>query len=891
MRADSVLDPTDLPGSTIADVTGEARGGLQRAGHDSSPPPPARPLERGWPVWNDFPGSRIVDAVIRALPDAHRVSLALATTLALALSSPRARAAEKLYAAFDLQGWRKSGAVTVTTPPLEIGGPDALLDNDPRTAVRILEVPAGQILLQFKAAQIVRNVTVITGASTPTRVSLTVIGDGDQRFKAGEFDVQGGDAASFQLLDVPVSRLQVDVTRLEGDAPLSLADIRVEGQLEILNILLEDVPETLPDGGRFPYRVLGQDSVGGRPDLTERAQLVVDPQRALALLPGFRAATRVQGPVTLQAHLGTLHSLMRPLLVTAIAPPPPAPEALPGLAVVTLHLQGEPPFEISRRTTGDKSEATVGRTETNVYHDDTVEPGMAYAYMARRTDRLDNPLTENSAEVRVRTFKRLPAGWADPGRIPILVALFTDSLAAGEQDAAIASLEAARLFIYRHSLGRVVLDPVYLPVSGPTPVTTGPTMLGIEQRLRQLGIRDDQFGVVFAIANDVEGDFAGFHLLGRSIGAMGRGARVPTPRGALGPAPDIAWSFVHELQHVFATLIAESDEPQPLPSGHFAEDFGMFGMLGTARGRPFDGNEAWDGAALLLASFDGIERIGAPWRRPLEVQDSDDDGLPDADPRVPLDELRFGTDPLSPDTDADELPDLAEAAAGLYRGTNPLDPDSDDDGRPDGQDPWPLSNFTGIVSKSHTPRFLASVPTPVDPDKPPVLLSASWNEQALAFEVLTDRPTDAFLDIDGSGAFGRWETDVNTGSADAPASDVWAGPARITLRANTAPIGVFVGDQPLPGAMVASERLPGGSYRLLAVLPRRLGPGAGDVFVPADAPLEPGLRLRAGTLLGLALTVRPSRLNDPAPFDPYPADGSWNSLFDTHHLMDAHLQN
>jgi hypothetical protein len=829
---------------------------------------------------------------MRAIPDAPRVSLALAAMLALALSSPRARAAEQAVASFDLQGWRKLGALAVTTPPLDIGGPDALLDNDPRTTLVLPGVAAAELGLEFRSRQVVRKVTVVRGggAGGALRVTLTVVGDGDQRFKAGEFDVEPGGEAAFHLLDVPVSQLRVEVARLEGEQPLSLADIRVEGQVEIVSLTLEDVPETLPEGGSFPFRVRGHDSLGGMPDLSDRTQVVVDPQRALSLQPGFRAVTRVQGPVTLQAHFGTLRSLMRPLLVTAIEPPPPPPDPVPGLRVVTLHLEGEPPFEISRRTTGDKSEVALGRTETNVYYDDTVEPGMAYAYTARRTDRLDNPLTQNSSEVRVRTYKRLPSGWSDPGRIPVLVALFTDSFGTGEEDAVLASIEAARLFMYRHSLGRIVIDPVYLAVTGPTPVTSGPTMLGIEQRLRQLGIRDDQFGVVFAVANDVAGDFAGFRLLGRTLGAMGRGTRVATPRGALGPAPDIAWSFVHEMQHVFASLAAASEEPDPLPSGHFADDFGPLGMLGSARGRPFDAGEAWDGAALLLASFDGIARIGAPWRRPLEVQDIDGDGLPDADARLPLDELRFGTDPLSPDTDADELPDLAEAAAGLYRGADPHNKDTDGDGRPDGQDSWPLFNFTGIISKSRLPRFLASVPTPADPDSPPVLLAASWNEQALAFEILTDRPTDVFLDLDGSGSLGRWESDVNTGTSKAPASDVWAGPARITLRANTAPIGVFIGDRPLPGAMVASEREADGTFRLLAVLPRRLGPGATDVSLPADAPLVSGLRLRAGTVLGLSLTVRPSRANDPAPFDPYPADGSWTSLFDTHHLMDARLQ-
>ena len=40
-------------------------------------------------------------------------------------------------------------------------------------------------------------------------------------------------------------------------------------------------------------------------------------------------------------------------------------------------------------------------------------------------------------------------------------------------------------------------------------------------------------------------------------------------------------------------------------------------------------------------------------------------------------------------------------------------------------------------------------------------------------------PVPAVFDLDGSGLLGRWRSDVNTGSAEQPGSDVWAGPARI----------------------------------------------------------------------------------------------------------------
>ena len=60
--------------------------------------------------------------------------------------------------------------------------------------------------------------------------------------------------------------------------------------------------------------------------------------------------------------------------------------------------------------------------------------------------------------------------------------------------------------------------------------------------------------------------------------------------------------------------------------------------------------------------------------------------------------------------------------------------------------------------------------------------------------------------------------------------------------------------------------------------------------VPRGAPRVRGLRLEPGTVLGLAVTVRPSRPDDPAPFEAFPSDGSWASLFETHRLYDATLQ-
>ena len=51
-----------------------------------------------------------------------------------------------------------------------------------------------------------------------------------------------------------------------------------------------------------------------------------------------------------------------------------------------------------------------------------------------------------------------------------------------------------------------------------------------------------------------------------------------------------------------------------------------------------------------------------------------------------------------------------------------------------------------------------------------------------------------------------------------------------------------------------------------------------------------GLRLTAGTLLGLGVTLRPSRTDEPAPFDATPPDSGWFSLFETHRLVVARLE-
>lgn len=99
------------------------------------------------------------------------------------------------------------------------------------------------------------------------------------------------------------------------------------------------------------------------------------------------------------------------------------------------------------------------------------------------------------------------------------------------------------------------------------------------------------------------------------------------------------------------------------------------------------------------------------------ADDGDGDGIPDSAPDLPLDEVRFGSDPMMPDTDGDRVPDLDEArfATGLDDGweesastarahPDPRGPDSDGDGVDDRADGDPLRAAAGAVPWSPGPE-------------------------------------------------------------------------------------------------------------------------------------------------------------------------------------------
>jgi sugar lactone lactonase YvrE len=192
------------------------------------------------------------------------------------------------------------------------------------------------------------------------------------------------------------------------------------------------------------------------------------------------------------------------------------------------------------------------------------------------------------------------------------------------------------------------------------------------------------------------------------------GVEWPTPgRSHFLGGSDVAWLMCHEYKHQF--------ESQYHNSGLDAEDdrsiFCHFSPQypGWPWCTAYDHGEHWDGIAWQLRHFTAFQYYRNLYGEIVSSADADDDGIPDDDPRVPLDEKRFGSSPKRRDTDGDGLDDMGEVLAsrwvrclntplrikvpGKWARPDPTNKDSDGDGVPDGKDPYPIYPFRPVIRR------------------------------------------------------------------------------------------------------------------------------------------------------------------------------------------------
>lgn len=150
------------------------------------------------------------------------------------------------------------------------------------------------------------------------------------------------------------------------------------------------------------------------------------------------------------------------------------------------------------------------------------------------------------------------------------------------------------------------------------------------------------------------------------------------------------------------------------------------------------------------------------------ADDKDEDGIPDNAPKLPLDEVRWKSDPTKKDTDSDGLDDMSEVMAcnwvdyglgEIWSGPvskhrcDPNNPDTDGDGIRDGVDPYPLYPVNpklakGVVSSKpfahmEDPAYTAD-------------LSLAWDDENLY--VMIDAPVApenarVYLDFGDNGIY------------------------------------------------------------------------------------------------------------------------------------------
>jgi len=295
-------------------------------------------------------------------------------------------------------------------------------------------------------------------------------------------------------------------------------------------------------------------------------------------------------------------------------------------------------FNIYRSTVSNSFGAPARRVGAyNDYTDYGLSASTTYYYKISAFDAAGNE-SPVSSQITVATNGN---NYLKVASLDLLIPIYTGGMAPGEPDDVRQSLEVARLFYFRNSMGQLNLKFHYLEIPGdPPPNNDGVGDFGtIGTDLHNRGILDNQYDAIHVIAYQTYGYWGGAMWLGQTAGSMAH-----FPGYSYNPNNHYTtgdfWVFTHEFGHSLDMLADQSGHPNML-FNHYPWAFPLPAGIPN-----FDIGTDYDGMAMVLRLFDKHLQYAAPWDGYFEVTDSDGDKLANFDDRLPMDEARFGSSPL-----------------------------------------------------------------------------------------------------------------------------------------------------------------------------------------------------------------------------------------------------